>query len=248
MFYTIFTAPVRAVTLVAISAALAGCSSGGGGAGGGGGGGGAGLTFAEYDALYDRYTNPSDIGNAPTSDMPTGGSATYTGTVSTELRESSTDTKLADVLGDVNLNVAFSDDTSEGSSTSVVTGYVNNVRGVNADDGSEFAYDIELRTDDDTASTAGGGTLMTNQSTISVPTVGDVTTRTGSLMVNLSGEINDTNAPDSDVRGTALMVLGGSCFGPECARSVGTASLVIDDDALPGLINYNGSGTYVVER
>ncbi|WP_156943855.1 hypothetical protein [Roseivivax isoporae] len=261
---------MRGGVILAALAGVAACSSsgggggGGGGAGAGGGGGGSsatGLSATEYQALFDSYQTPS-LGNAPTSDMPVTGSGTYEGTVQVDVRDPA-GADAGAFLGDVALEVQFGapsgpattrpmptgGSVTERNGTTPITGTVTNVRGT-LSDGTEVTSDVEFSTAHAAAQAAGGGILTTQESVVDTGIAGvpTVETRTGALTVPMGATITDANAGGLDARGTALLTLGGVMMGPEAAASVGTATLNIDDPALPGITDVSGSGTYVVEK
>ncbi|SPF80174.1 hypothetical protein [Pseudoprimorskyibacter insulae] len=227
--------------------ALAGClgngGSGGGGGAGGSGGTGAAASVTSYKALYATYSDPTALSNAPTSDMPSTGSAKYTGNVYlTNIAEAATPTNVVatDVLGDADLTVNFAK-----SGQSSITGTVGNIRGKDAT-GADFTWSTTF----DTAHANGSGTLLTNENTITLPAPasGTVTTRAAGLNVILGADITATNAASLGTTGSALLTLGGNMMGSAGHHSIGTAQLAIDDNNKAGIIDYSGTGTYVLEK
>jgi hypothetical protein len=229
--------------------ALSGCL----GSNSGGGGGGTGTTgttggttgtvssASSYQALYNSKTDATVLANAPTSDMPSSGTAKYTGTVYlNNIADAGTQTNVVatDVLGDADLTVTFAQ-----SGQSAITGTVDNVRGKDAT-GADFAWTTSF----DTAHANGSGTLLTTESTINAPVVGPITTRTGAMNVVLGADITAANAPELNTTGTALLSLGGNMQGSGATHSTGVAQITIDDDNVAGIIDWSGAGTYVVEK
>ncbi|MEC3863219.1 hypothetical protein VK792_18150 [Mesobacterium sp. TK19101] len=240
--------PLRLIVVTVAAAALSGCIQGNGGTAGGTTGGGTGGTggttsasFAAHQSLFSQYTDTTNLSNAPTSDMPPSGNAQYTGSVAFDTMIKSSDSSVVarEVMGDVDMTVQFAN-----SGQSPITGTVDNIRGKDAT-GADFTWSAQLST----ANAAGSGTLTTTESTINAPVVGPVTTRTGAFMVNFTGDIDSTNAPQLGTTGTALVSIGGAMFGSGATHSAGPANLVIDDDQQPGISDFAGTGgTYVVEK
>jgi len=244
--------PLRLFVAVTALTAISGCIQGNGGAGGGatggttggttgGSGGTSSASFAAHQSLFGQYTDPTNLSNAPTSDMPSSGTAQYTGSVAFDTMIKSSDSSVVarDVMGDVDMTVQFAQ-----SGQSPITGTVDNIRGKDAA-GSDFTWTAQLST----AHTAGNGTLTTTESTINAPVVGPITNRVGSFMVNFAGDIDATNAPELGTTGTALVSIGGAMFGSGATHSAGPANLVIDDDQQGGIVDFAGTnGTYVVEK
>jgi hypothetical protein len=100
------------IGLAVAVAALAGC---GGGADAPDTGGGGGLTLGDFDAAFARAQ-----GQIPTSDMPTFGSAAYTGNVQLDVFDVDS-VQLAAVIGDLALSVNFDAAEVQGQDGSVST-------------------------------------------------------------------------------------------------------------------------------
>ncbi len=209
-----------AVSLVA-ALSLSACM----GSNGGGGGGGP-VTAADFDENYDRVTSV-----APTTDMPTTIEATYTGAVKADVLEGSA--TVGELLADLELELNWTDDPAVANEVNVWAGSVTNVRGTV--DGEEFVAEGQLDVVPDLSA------MRRDVTTISVPGVGDVTTETGSAQINLAG----TLTVDGETA-NAGMLLGGTCFGPECAALAGTAGGSISDNPL--FPEYVLSGEFYAER
>ena len=191
---------VRSSAAIAACTALAGCLGGGGGGGaagggGGGGGGAGGLTVAQFNTEMTRIQ-----GLIPTSDMPTVGTASYNGSIKTDLRKGTN--VIGSLLGDLALTVDFAKQGQAGS----VTGEATNFRGtVN---GNAQTYTGTLTT----ADAAGKGlpsTVAIDTRTINAPIVGPIITRTGAVSVALTGDLTV-----GGVAGAVVLNPGGSFAGP----------------------------------
>ena len=186
----------RITALVTVCTALAGCLNGGGAGGGGGGGGGGGSqTVAQFDTELARIQTL-----APTSDMPAAGTASYDGAMKTDLRKGTN--VIGTLLGDLALTVDFARAGNPGS----VTGQATNFRGtVN---GKDVTYAGTLTTADAAAKSL-PSTVTIDERTIVAPIVGPITTRTGGIMVNLTGDLTVDG-----VDGAVVLTPGGAFFGP----------------------------------
>ncbi|MDO9524110.1 MAG: hypothetical protein Q7J57_01005 [Gemmobacter sp.] len=223
-----FTAVLRGTAGVLACAALSAClgNGAGGGAGGGGGGGGTGLTPEEYDANFERVT-----GMIPTSDMPSTGSAKFTGTVSTELRETGPSGAVAGrMLGDLDMDINF-----DPTVVSPISGTATNFRGVI--DGNDVAFSGTLATDAARLPTA----IAVTEDTIPLPTGGSVDLRAGSMSANLFGDL-ELDGADGEV----ILSLGGAFVGPGAQASYGPAIGTWWGPTGPD--GYVASGTYYIER
>lgn len=132
-------APVLALGLMT---SLGGCLGSGSGGGGGGGGGGA---SDDYETAYDEVSS-----RILTSDMPASINATYTGQFkvgvnggSAELFGSDIDPTNAEIIGDLELDVAWSD----GGSGNPFTGTASNIVATDVVSGDSAALTGTLSVD-----------------------------------------------------------------------------------------------------
>jgi hypothetical protein len=190
---------VRVSIAVGACSALAGCLGGaggaaGGGGGGGSGGGGGGLTVAQFGTEMSRIQN-----TIATTDMPASGTATFDGTIKTDLRKGAN--VVGDLLGDLSLTVDFAQAGTDGS----VTGQATNFRGtVN---GQPTTYAGTLTTADAAAKSLPSVHTVTTD-TFNAPIVGPITTRTGAISVSLTGDLEV-----GGVDGAVVLNPGGSFVG-----------------------------------
>jgi hypothetical protein len=227
---TRFPAILRGTLALMACTAMSACLQGGGGAGGGGGGGGGGaggLTPAEYQTNFNRVS-----GMIPTSDMPASGSANFTGTVSTELREANAGAAVVGtILGDLDLDISF-----DPTVTSPISGTATNFRGELG--GNDVTFAGTLATDATRFPTA----VAVSEDTIPLPGgLGTVTTRTGGMSANLVGDL-ELDGADGEV----ILSLGGNFVGPGAQAAYGPAVGTWWGPTGPG--EYVASGTFFIER
>jgi hypothetical protein len=220
---------VRVSIAVGACSALAGCLGGAGGAagGGGGGGGGSGLTVAQFNTEMTRIQNI-----VPTSDMPATGTATFDGTIKTDLRKGAN--VIGNLLGDLTLTVDFAQAGTDGS----VTGQATNFRGTVNGQAATYAGTLT------TADAAGKGlpsvhTVTTT--TINAPIVGPITTRTGGISVSLTGDLEV-----GGVDGAVVLNPGGSFVGAGAQAMWGPVVGTWWGPAGPS--EYTVAGTWFAER
>lgn len=220
--------------LIATSAALAlsacvgsGSGGGGGGGGGGAGGGGAGapVTSSSYDTNYNRVTSV-----APTSDMPTSLNAAFNGAVKTEIIEGTT--AVGELLADLSLELNWTD-SPDPNETNVWSGSVTNLRGTLNGNPFTASGQLDVVTDQNA--------VQRTETTVNVPGVGPVTTAVGGTQIAMAGSVTLDNEPLN-----AGMLLGGNCFGPQCAAIAGPASGTLTDSIV--FPDYVLGGTFYAER
>lgn len=220
---------VRVSIALGACSALAGCLGGAGGAagGGGGGGGGTGLTVAQFNTEMTRIQNI-----VATTDMPATGTATFDGTIKTDLRKGTN--VVGDLLGDLTLTVDFARAGQVGS----VSGQATNFRGtVN---GQAATYTGTLTTADADAK-GFGSTHTVDERTINAPIVGPITTRTGALSVAMTGDL-----AVGGVDGAVVLNPGGIFVGPGAQAMWGPVSGTWWGPAGPS--EYTVAGTWFAER
>lgn len=235
---------LRLTGLAVLATSLAGClGSGSGGNGGGGAGGGGGTTppadaFAAYDSAFADAT-ANVLANAPTSDMPTSGQASFSGQAKVEQVMNSDGSLAADaILADINLGVTFGS-----GSSGTITGTADNIR--RSLDGKVETYDGVTLTTQYADSLSLPSTIATNTNTINVPGRGNITTRTGSYQVNMAAPVTVQDIPDLDADGDMLLTLGGTFTGAGAQGSFGTASAQLFNGTVRAA---GGSGTHYTKR
>jgi len=158
------------------------------------------VTSAAFDEALEEVQ-----GRVPTSDMPLVGTASYRG--ATKL--TGTGQALGgEVFGEINLDVDFGAAADE-AITGTASNFIGNLDGVD--------YDIEgtLSTSD-----AFPTALAVVESTITLPTGGTQNIATGSVLINMTGDVT----ANGETRGV-LLSLGGAFVGPGGEAIHGVAGL-----------------------
>ena len=225
---------------LSLSACLGGGGGGGGGGGaggGGGGGGGGGSIDAQFDAFDTAFGKAT--GKAPTSNMPTGGTASYSGEVQVDLVDNRGD-DIGKMIGDTDLTVAFARPTDRNT-----TARVTNIRGVD-ENGDRVSWDGRLTSqywEDETGGSAGGVSV----STIQLPAIaGGGTARTGAISVTVAGKVSQDDTDLFDDRTEVSLSLGGAFFGNRGETIAGPALLNVWKNGAPN--QAGGSGTHYANK
>ena len=121
-FKTVIKIATGAMSIAALTA-CGGTTTNAGGGGGGGGGGGSTSVSSQLSAFDTAFSNATS-GIAPTSNMPTSGSATYAGELQIDVIDDM-GAGIGEVLGDTEIMVAFGQPTASNTSATV-----DKIRGV----------------------------------------------------------------------------------------------------------------------
>ncbi|MGO4851299.1 hypothetical protein [Phaeovulum sp. W22_SRMD_FR3] len=219
--------------LVGLTTGLSGCLSGGGGMAGGSGGGGNGS--GDYETAFDAAS-----ARAPTSDMPTSLSGNYQGQFKVgvnsgdaELFGSDIDPQMAEIIGDLDIDVAW----TEGQSSNPFSGTASNIVATEAGTSNSVAIDGTLTVDD--ALPASISRVHTPATVIAGQNIPALDT--GAFLFHMSGQLtNGTNVGDATVQ------MGGSFFGPGGNAMVGAVSGGINDvnNPSPQIFDAGIGGTF----
>lgn len=189
-----------------LSTALSGCLlSNTNNGGGGGGGGGTPIQFADYQGNFDRVS-----GQAPTQDMPTRLQASYSGALRVDVGDASGNIS-GQVIADLDLDVDWTDN---GLSPNPFTGGATNFQGTQDDGATIVAIEGEMIVDPNLPNA-----IVTNETTVDLPTGGTQTLQTGTMTVPLTGQLTlDGTTVDTN------LLLGGTFVGPDAGGAVGSVS------------------------
>ena len=231
---------LRLAGLVVLTTAMAGCLGSGSGnvpTGGGGGTTPPKSPFAAYDAAYKEAT-ANVLANAPTSDMPTSGSAKYTGQVMIGQVNANGRGKVADgMLGDLTVNVGFANGVN-----STVNGKVDNIR---VKVGDKVTSRPGTLTTDYAKGLGLPSTVAIMSNTINVPTQGPRTLRTGSYSLTMGAPVTAQNLPELGIDGDLVLGVSGAFTGQGAKGGYGPASALL----FTGTVNAGGgSGTNYIKR
>ena len=228
---------VARVTFACFALAATSACLGSGGGGGGGGAAAAGVAgatasaFADYDAAYADAT-ANRLGNAPTGNMPTSGSASFAGQFQTGAIQRQSGGKVADaMMGDIAMAVKFG-----AGSTGSVTSTIDNML---AKSGSRVVpVTGTLKSNSSTQNVV----AVTTQS-VNVPGRGTQTVRSGSVVSGAAGAVKSDLA---GLAGDMNVTLQGSFTGSGAKGTIGTATVLVDTGTVgKGLA---GSGTHYTKR
>ena len=235
----------RGVSVVVLMAGLAACSSSSGSTGEGGEGGGGGtIGLGDFDAAFVEAQ-----GRIPTSDMPSSGSATYSGVVQMDMFDQAS-TPVGAVIGDLSLAVDFDQNLQLGQpanfQNAAVTGTISNITGQTTT-GDTILWTGDLNTAQ--GLTTSSVPIVTN--TVSVPGVGDITTRTGTLGAWFGGFVS-VESDELTYEGDAYVVLSGSFTGEGGTGIWGQSQGFLTPDGSASanniLADFNGLGGFVAEQ
>jgi len=217
-----FTSPGSGILLFAVVAALSGCNTSSSGSS---------ATASSATTFQSGFDNVTQRG--PTSDMPTTLTGNYVGAISADV--TNTTQKVGTIQGDVNLAINWTD----GQTTNPFSGTASNFQGT-LTGGTSQAISGTLNVDN-----ALPASIMRTSNTIALPTGGSTTVSTGSMMVNLTGQLSDgTQAANTTLQ------LGGTFFGAGASGASGTAGGLLQSTSAtnPGLFDGTIAGTYYLDR
>lgn len=189
---------------VGVIACISGCVPGGGGGAGG---------SAGYEAAFDAAT-----ARVPTSNMPTSLEGNYKGQMKVGFNSGSStllgpdvNIQNAEVIGDVDLNIAWTDGMTGNPFTGTATGFVATEAGTSNSIPIEGTLNVATNLPQTISR------VTTPSQVIAGQTIPEL--NTGAFSVGLAGRLsNGAN------QGDATVLLGGSFFGPGATAMVGTVS------------------------
>ena len=169
--------------------------------------------------------------------MPSSNTANYTGQVYLDITDTTASANdVGQVVGDLAMSIDF--DATGGD----VSGTISNVVG-ETPGGDALAFDGELTT---AAADGLGFASVVQTSEVVLPPPASGTIRTGAMLANFYGTLDQTEVAAGDgLDGDVLVFLGGAFFGDAAAAAAGPAAAL---DSFPGDASFVGSGTYYAEQ
>lgn len=217
---------LRVCLPLAIMASVSGCVT----AGGGGGGGSAG-----YEAAYDAAT-----ARIPTSDMPTSLNGNYKGQMKVGVNSGTStllgpnvDIQSAEVIGDVDLTIAWTDGMTGNPFTGTASSFVATEAGTANSIPLEGTLNVMASLPQTISRVTTPAQVIAGQS---IPEL-----NTGAFSVGLQGRL-----ANGDNQGDATVFLGGNFFGPGATAMVGEVSGGIKDvgNPTPAIFDAGIGGTF----
>jgi hypothetical protein len=203
---------------IVVATALSGCVSNGKGAAGGGAGGGGGGASSTFETEFGKVE-----ATAPTQNMPTALDANYKGqmklgvnTGTSTILPSGVDANMAEIIGDVDLNVAWTD----GMTTNPFTGTAGNFTATEAGTSNTVAIAGTLNVDPSLPGTVTrvhtpAQTLMGH----AIPALD-----TGAFEMTMKGQLGAEGE-----KGDVTLLLGGNFIGDNAASMMGAVSGGVKD-------------------
>lgn len=216
---------------VGMMMALSGCLSGGSGGSASGSG--------DFETAFDAASQ-----RAPTSDMPTALEGNYKGQMKVGVNSGSSnlvgtgmDIQNAEIIGDVDLNVAWTEGMAGNPFTGTASGFVATEAGT----ANSVAIDGTLNVD--TALPGSISRVHTPSQVIAGQTIPAIDT--GAFELTMAGQLGS-----GDTQGDVTLLLGGSFFGPGANAMVGAVSGGVKDvgSTNPQIFDAGIGGTFYATK